>query len=479
VTEFSVTVSFGRAADEFGVAGYRVEANGAVVSTTAATTAVVAGLPCGTKLTLAARAFDAAGNRSVASPVANVRTRACSDVLEPIAPASLTASAVTSTSVALQWPPGSDPDGGLRGYVVARGGAELGRPIQTGFHVGNLAPATTYTFTVRSRDRAGRLSPGAASVTVTTSAPVPATGPLHAFLLASTDRSFQDAQAHYQQISVCYPTYYHVLGDDTLSGSDDPLITNWLRLRGIEVVPRVELSNRPLLHALLIDPAKRTRVATAIAARAAAHGYDGINLDFENGQIADRAFLTAFVQELATLLHEQGQTLSVDVRPKYRELATASQYFYDYNAIAAAADEVFVMAWDLHWSTSPAGAIADLVWVNRIMTYLDTLPNRDRYTVGTHFYGFDWPLGGTATPFEYPDIISLRDRVGATSQWDAASSEPYFTYTEAGLRHDVWYADADSVNARYAAIRQRGYAIGAWRLGREDPLIWTKESLQP
>ena len=37
--------------------------------------------------------------------------------------------------------------------------------------------------------------------------------------------------------------------------------------------------------------------------------------------------------------------------------------FYDYPALAGIADRLFVMAWDLHWATSPSGPISDATWV--------------------------------------------------------------------------------------------------------------------
>ncbi len=41
-----------------------------------------------------------------------------------------------------------------------------------------------------------------------TAEPVPTHGHVQAFLLASTDQSFRDLEAHYQQIGVVYPTYF-------------------------------------------------------------------------------------------------------------------------------------------------------------------------------------------------------------------------------------------------------------------------------
>jgi spore germination protein YaaH len=138
------------------------------------------------------------------------------------------------------------------------------------------------------------------------------------------------------------------------------------------------------------------------------------------------------------------------------------------------------MAWDLHWATSPAGPISDVTWVSKIVNYILTVPNPGRFIIGTQLYGFDWPAGGKATPLEFDDIQSLLAQVGATPLWDPVAQEPYFTYTDgAGTAHSVYYANAPSVDARYALARAHGIGVGMWRLGSEDQTVWNDPTLQP
>src|SRR5205823_3579335 len=91
--------------------------------------------------------------------------------------------------------------------------------------------------------RPGCARPGAAPPP-----PIPATGPLEAYLLASTDQSFDDLAGHYQQVSTIHPTYFEVRADGSLIGSDDPRITGFARLHGIRVEPRVESQSASVLH---------------------------------------------------------------------------------------------------------------------------------------------------------------------------------------------------------------------------------------
>ena len=481
VATTSASLAFVAAKDNVGVAGYQVLANGRKLASTSSTTPTVTGLSCATLYTFTVVALDAAGNVSKASPPAHMRTHACGTtaavVVAPLSiPVSLTATTVTDRTVALTWTGG----GGAAGFAVYRNGVLLGKPISPGFIATNLAAATPYTFTVRARDRAGNETADSQALTVSTTPPIPATGDAYAFLLATVDSSFQDLQAHYMEIGTISPTYFEVQADGTIGGQDDPLVTHWARLHGVKVEPRFHTENPTAQHALLTSPTASAALAARIAAICALNGYDGANIDFEGGPPTDRDALTAFVRNLAGLLHDQGETLTVSVGAKTSAATTGRNGYFDYPALAQAADRLFVMAWDLHWSTSPAGPISDVTWVSKIVSYIDTVPNTNRFVLGTQLYGFDWPLGGRATPLEYDDVQTLLTQVAATPQWDNVSQEPYFTYTDAsGTSHSVYYATAASVQARFAVARANGIGVGMWRLGSEDQTMWNDPALQP
>ncbi|MGN9762045.1 cellulase family glycosylhydrolase [Streptomyces sp. SD31] len=94
------------------------------------------------------------------------------DTTPPTTPGTPTASAVTSSSVALNWTAATDANG-VTGYDVVRvnGTTEATATTTAGTSatVTGLAPATAYTFAVYARDAAGNRSPRSGTVTVTTS----------------------------------------------------------------------------------------------------------------------------------------------------------------------------------------------------------------------------------------------------------------------------------------------------------------------
>ncbi|MCF0089711.1 fibronectin type III domain-containing protein [Streptomyces sp. ME02-6978a] len=92
-----------------------------------------------------------------------------SDTQAPSAPANLTSTGKTSSSVSLSWSASSD-NVGVTGYDVYSGGNQVLSVSGTSATVGGLSPSTAYTFTVKARDAAGNTSGSSNAVSVTTGA---------------------------------------------------------------------------------------------------------------------------------------------------------------------------------------------------------------------------------------------------------------------------------------------------------------------
>lgn len=459
--------------------GYRIYRNGETLRQTRERSATVRLAP-GREYALAVAAVDSRGRLSPRTQALAVRT----DHVPPGAPGALAAATVTDSAVTLGWSPAPEGSAPVAGYRVYRDGALVSQFEGAGATVDRLAPATAYRFSVAAIDRSGYLGPETPALEVATLAPPPTQGGVHAFLLASTDQSFRDFQAHYRLIGTVYPTYYECAPDGSIGGQDDPLITGWARLRGVAVLPRVNCQSATRLHRILTDPATRAAAIARIDEIAAGSGYDGVNLDFESGPATDRDALTSFVADVADRLHARGRRVAVEVSAKTAETTTGRSGFYDYTRLGAVADTVFVMDWGLHWASSGPGSIDDLPWARQVADYVATMPQRRKYVLGFGLYGIDWPAGGGAaspgTPLEYADVIDLATRTGATPVLDATADSPHFSYVDAsGVAHDVWYQDAASADARIRLARERGLDVGFWRLGREDQRIWDNPLLAP
>ena len=100
--------------------------------------------------------------------------------------------------------------------------------------------------------------------------------------------------------------------------------------------------------------------------------------------------------------------------------------------------------------------------------------------MGIHLYGHDW-VGTSSNSLTWEGAQQLITTYSATPQWRASGgwrlpiAEPWFAYIDSqGRRHEVWYADGDSVAARLGLVQRYGLGgVAVWRLGGEDPASWS------
>jgi spore germination protein YaaH len=483
LTPTQVTLVWDRSrAGDAPIAGYRILRNGARVKQIAATNVT---LPIASLRTFdfAVTAVDTRGNESAPSPVLRVVT----DHAPPSPPGRPTATEVGQSELRLTWPASAVAAGRIVGYRVFRDGTPVAQVPAAEAVVSRLFAARLYTFTVVAVDSFGFLSTPSPPLTVSTNPPPATQGHAHAFLLASTDRAYDDFVANYMSIGTVYPTYY-ACDRATLEfrGVDDPRITEGARIRQVKVMPRFDCQGSAQLHRIFTEPAARQAAIDAIAGIVQTHGYDGANVDFEAGLPTDRPMYTAFMADLAARLHASGKELSIDVSSKYQDSLTHPRSaLYDYAALGRIVDTVFVMGWGIHWTTSAPGPISDLPWFTKVADYVATMPDKGRFVMGMPFYGVDWPAGGgtahPGTPLEHASTQARAAQFGVTPVFDPVSAEGHFAYTDsAGVPHDVWFINARSVSARVQVAKARGLGgVGFWRLGDEDQTVWADPALVP
>ncbi len=310
-----------------------------------------------------------------------------------------------------------------------------------------------------------------------TSNPPPTHGNVQAFLLASTDQSFFDLEAHYQQVGVVYPTYFSCGPGGTVTGSDWPLVTGWARARQVAVMPRLNCQNPVDEDQILNEPAAGQAMINQLASLCESDGYAGIQIDFEGASPAEREPFTAWITALAARLHAIGDKLSTIVTAKYYNVTTGRAAMYNDAALSVPSDYIFVLDWGLHWTTSTPGGLAELPWFTKVADYTATMPNRSKFVLGMPMYGLDWPNGGGSanpgTPLEFDNVTAEQSEFGALGEWEPTAAEPHFSYTDSsGVHHDVWYTDQQSLEVRAQLAESLGLGIGLWHLGSEDQSIW-------
>ncbi len=423
--------------------------------------------------TFTVRALDSYGYLSSPAPEVAVFTTHT----PPSTPADLHTTEVTAQSATLAWSSSTPVSGTIVGYRVFRNEIPVGQTSATGMTLADLAPSTGYGIVVEAVDSLGAVSAPTAPLTFETADPPPTHGSVQAFLLASTDQSFFDLEAHYQQIGVVYPTYFECGSGGAVTGTDWPLVTGWARARQIAVMPRVNCQNPADEDQILNEPAAGEHMIDQLASLCESDGYAGIQIDFEGAPPAEREPFTAWITALAARLHSIGDKLSTVVTAKYYNVTTGRAAMYNDAALSVPSDYIFVLDWGLHWTTSTPGGLAELPWFTKVADYTATMPNKNKFVLGMPMYGIDWPNGGGSanpgTPLEYDDVMAEQSEFGALPEWEPTAAEPHFSYTDSsGVAHSVWYTDQQSLQVRAQLAESLGLGIGLWHLGAEDQSIW-------
>jgi spore germination protein YaaH len=301
------------------------------------------------------------------------------------------------------------------------------------------------------------------------------------FYITYNPNSWASLQANAQHLNYVSPWFYNLDATGHITGTDRPAVTALLRKSRVKSLPMIKnVPTYDAFTAIMTDTLKQESIVNEIDTLITANGYDGVTIDFEGVNAADRPLLTAFMQRLHARLNPQGKLVAIAVAAKTRETATGWAAPYDYAALAAATDYILVMAYDWHWVNSGPGPIAPIDKLRATADYALSRVPANKLIWGTGVYGYDWGKnpdgthdGKTAEYRNFLEATTLAAQPGATNGYDEASESPWVQYTRDNLPRELWYENARSFNAKLALIKARGMAgFGIWRLGQEDPVIW-------
>ncbi|MDQ2920276.1 MAG: glycosyltransferase, partial [Acidobacteriota bacterium] len=196
--------------------------------------------------------------------------------------------------------------------------------------------------------------------------------------------------------------------------------------------------------------------------------FAGLCVDFEEPPLAAQANFLTFIQELHSAFASRGLIVVQAVPFDDPE--------WDYKGYASATDYIMLMAYDQHWVGSDSGSVAAQNWYERnlVNRMHDLEPAKTIIALGN--YGYDWSDSTKeADEVTFQEaLIRARDSQ-AKVLFDSDSRNPNFEYDEDDeSHHTVWFLDAvTAYNQMRAASGYKPAGFAVWRLGSEDPSIWS------
>lgn len=287
-------------------------------------------------------------------------------------------------------------------------------------------------------------------------------------------------EQHASDMTILAPQCFWLDQNGRVQGSIPPPTLDAARRAGLPVMALLynqDFSRRVASRVLRNRPLQRT-VISQLAEIARKENLLGFQLDLENINPDDINLYTRFVQDAAAEFHHEGRMLSVAVVPRFMD-SVPGQWAaaYDYPALANAVDFLTLMAYDNSGRHGQPGPIAGYNWVRNALEYASSRVPADKLLLGIALYGREWSDDGhtlQARTLPFPETQALLSRLSLTPRWDERHRSPWFEFRDSGTVNSVWYENARSIQEKLGLIvryRLRGFA--AWRLGMEDPRIWS------
>ncbi|WP_145960869.1 glycosyl hydrolase family 18 protein [Sphingosinithalassobacter portus] len=325
------------------------------------------------------------------------------------------------------------------------------------------------------------LSAAAAALFLSTSGHTQVQDPIQILGYYTFSTSNAKLQADAPRLDVMGTDLYAIDSSGNITGSMPSAVQQAASANSVDLYPIISNFDTSdfsptIAHAVLVPGAARTHAIDTMVSLSQQTGITGINLDFEAVDKTDRSLLSSFVSDLAIALHQHSRLLIVSVpatdQNDPNDFWTGA---YDYGAIGQSADIVQVMTYDENGPWGPDGPVAGLDWVKASIAYAATEMPLWKINMGIPAYGYDWNLtDGTGEQVDYKAIPGMISSLGATPEWDSASSSPKFYYQTGGKEHVVWYENAHSIKlkAQYAVSKGVG-GVSVWSLGQENNGFWT------
>ncbi|MGO9483106.1 MAG: glycosyltransferase [Rhodomicrobium sp.] len=221
------------------------------------------------------------------------------------------------------------------------------------------------------------------------------------------------------------------------------------------------------LARLLADPQKRKDRIDGIAKFIEANNLQGVTIDFEQFPDTAHKDVLAFLSEISAAFKPRGWLVTV--------AAPFDDPSWNYKAYAKRCDYLMLMGYDEHWSSGDPGPVGSQSWFSTrlALRMRDLDPAHTIVAVGN--YGYDWTEGeANADDITFQEVVLTARDAKATIEFDPETLNPRYTYGDGDKKHRVWFLDAvTAYNHLRAADKYRPVGYALWRLGAEDPSIWT------
>lgn len=260
---------------------------------------------------------------------------------------------------------------------------------------------------------------------------------------------------------------------------------------GQEGLPAAEVA-----HNVLATRKARAAAVRSLLDAASRSGAREVEIWLDNLDIEDRYYFYSFIRDLSKSIKVSNRQVSVAIpvvgdAQRYSEAGAGTAELaekkgggeapgpvFDYGEIARHVDYVTLLAFDEHRKESMPGPIASVEWVKEAIRYALSYIPCWKIMLAIPTYGYDWPEASRnqsqSHTLSYDEIQVIASTFKPSIEWDSRAMVPHFRYRSFRVNHHVWFENAQSLLAKVDLVEKYNLAgIALWRLGLEDPAIWS------
>ncbi|QST00099.1 glycoside hydrolase family 18 protein [Pontibacillus sp. ALD_SL1] len=209
-------------------------------------------------------------------------------------------------------------------------------------------------------------------------------------------------------------------------------------------------------------------------------GFGDVHFDFEFLPPETKEDYNNFLRKAKKRLSAEGLQMSTALAPKKSAEQTGAWYgAHDYKTHGEIADFVVLMTYEWGYSGGPPMPVSPIDPVRNVVEYALSVMPAEKIFLGQNLYGYDWTLpykkGNEPAEALSPQKAIRRARENNVEiQFDEEAKAPFYTYKDAnGNKHEVWFEDARSIQAKFDLVKELGLkGVSYWKLGLPFPQNW-------
>lgn len=230
-----------------------------------------------------------------------------------------------------------------------------------------------------------------------------------------------------------------------------------------------------LSHQLLGDTEMQDYLLSQVLSQMEINQSRVLALDFQFLFSEDKAAYPAFISKAKKRLAPYGYEVWVTLPPQTVDGQEGALFEgIDQSLISNVADRLLLMTYEWGYRYGENVAVAPINEIRKALDYTLRYASADQILLGIPNYGYDFTISDehsiSAEMLSAKEAVERASEQNAMIRYDADAEAPYYHYYKNGIRHEVFFEDARSFQAKLDLVDENNlYGISIWNIESEFP----------